>query len=161
MQLRFEQNQFSWSCYLLPLRHCRLWKLPVTIVPLPWRYRKLEMAGTIFCYRRYFQLGRQYHKNVWLKKESNEFNVFLLLMLLKFCSYLKQTCQSFKVTNLAILAKSLKKPLESVKNLDIFVGHFFRCDQHRELSRGFFFENNIDKRQIKLFLIDRFLWFHK
>ena len=133
MQLRVEQNQFSWSFYVLPSRHCMLWKLPVTTVPLPWRYRNLEMAETIFCYCRYFRLGRQYHKNVWLKKESNEFNVFLLLMLYKFCSYLKYTCQPSQVTNLAILAKSLKKPLESVKSMDIFVGHFFHCDQHGEL----------------------------
>ena len=67
------------------------------------------------------------------KKESNEFNVFFLLILFEFCSYLKQTCQPFKVTKLEILAKSLKKPRDAVKRLDILVGHFFHCDKHKEL----------------------------
>ena len=88
----------------------RLLNLAVTIVPLPRRYHELEMSGTIFRYRKYLRLRRQYHKNVELKKESNEFNVFLLLILFEFSSCLKQTHQPFKVTNLEILAKSLKRP---------------------------------------------------
>ena len=42
----------------------RLRNLAITIVPLPRRYRKQEMAGTIFRYRQYFYLQKQCHKSV-------------------------------------------------------------------------------------------------
>ena len=45
----FPRKYFCW--YLLILLWLR--NLAVTMVPLPRRYRKLEMAETIFCYRPY------------------------------------------------------------------------------------------------------------
>ena len=67
------------------------------------------------------------------KKNQISLMYFFLSILFEFCSYLKQTCQPFKVTKLEILAKSLKKPRDAVKRLDILVGHFFHCDKHKEL----------------------------
>ena len=46
----------------------RLRNIAVTNVPLLRRYRKPQMAGTIFRYRQYFHPRKQYHKNVSFKK---------------------------------------------------------------------------------------------
>ena len=46
----------------------RLRNIDVAKVPLLRRYRKPQMAGTIFRYRQYFHPEKQYHKNVSFKK---------------------------------------------------------------------------------------------
>ena len=51
-----------------------------------------------------------------------------------------QACQHCKVLNVEILAKDLKKPEDSVKNLEVIVGYFFRSDK-----LGFFTLNNIHR----------------
>ena len=37
----------------------RLQNIPITIIPLPRRYRQPQMAGTIFQYRQYFHPKKQ------------------------------------------------------------------------------------------------------
>ena len=48
----------------------RLQNIPITIIPLPRRYREPQMAGTIFHYLQYFHSKKQYHEKFHLKNNK-------------------------------------------------------------------------------------------
>ena len=57
-----------------------------------------------------------------------------------------QTCQPREVSNLDILAKNIKKPGDSIKNLGNLAGHFFNSNKFKEfLNRIFLPLNNMNK----------------